>query len=86
MSELGAELARKDEADGDRLVMVARFLQPIRVQLAKGMLESAGIECFLEGEHANALYPMALRVRLQVRRADEAAAAMMLMEAEIEES
>lgn len=69
----------------DELVMVGRFLDPAEAQMARGMLESAGIECFLQGEHANALYPMALRVRLQVRRADEAAAAMMLMEAEIEE-
>ena len=71
--------------DGAELVMVGRFLDPAEAQMARGMLESAGIECFLQGEHANALYPMALRVRLQVRRADEAAAAMMLMEAEIEE-
>ena len=69
----------------DDLVMVGRFLDPAEAQMAKGMLESAGIECFLQGEHANALYPMALRARLQVRRADEAEAAMMLMEAEIED-
>ncbi len=74
MSELGAELARKDEADGDRLVMVARFLQPIRVQLAKGALESAGIECFVQGENANAMLAFAFRARLMVRAKDEAAA------------
>ena len=66
------------------LVQVGRFLDPSEAQMAKGMLESAGIECFLQGEHANALYPMALRVRLQVRRQDEAEAQMMLMEAESE--
>ena len=71
--------------DADGLVQVGRFLDPAEAQMARGMLESAGIECFLQGEHANALYPMALRVRLQVRRADEAAASMMLMEAEIED-
>ena len=63
-------------------MMVGRYLDPAEAQFAKGMLESAGIECFLQGEHANALYPMALRVRLQVRQADEATAQMMLMEAE----
>ena len=73
MSEPGAELARKD-GDGDRLVMVARFLEPIRVQMAKGALESAGIECFVQGENANAMLAFAFRARLMVRAEDEAAA------------
>ena len=42
--------------------------------MAKGMLESAGVECFLVGENANSLLPAAFRVRLQVRVEDEAAA------------
>ncbi len=72
MDEHKAELAPKVE-DG-RLVMVGRFLQPIRVQLAKGALESAGIECFVQGENANAMLAFAFRARLMVRAEDESAA------------
>ncbi len=72
MTEL-ERVAREDE-DGDRLVMVARFLEPIRVQMAKGALESAGIECFVQGENANAMLAFAFRARLMVRAEDEAAA------------
>ena len=54
------------------------------------MLESAGIECFLQGENANNLIAMAFRVRLQVHQKDEAAAREMLggeaLEAGIDEA
>jgi hypothetical protein len=56
------------------LVIVGRFESPVEAQMAKGALESAGVECFLVGENANSLLPAAFRVRLQVRREDEAAA------------
>jgi hypothetical protein len=56
------------------LVTVARFESPVEAQIAKGMLESAGVECFLVGENANNLMQAAFRVRLQVRVEDEAAA------------
>ena len=46
--------------------------------MAKGLLDSAGIECFLQGEQANALLAPAFRVRLRVRHADEEAAREML--------
>jgi hypothetical protein len=49
------------------------------------MLEAAGIETLLQGENANALYPGALRVKLQVREADEAAARALLADTELEE-
>jgi hypothetical protein len=65
------------------LVMVGRFRDPVEAQMARGMLESAGIECFLEGANANSLVPLAFRVRLKVRQFDEDTARMMLMEAEI---
>lgn len=65
-----------------QLVQVGRFLDPAEAHMAKGMLESAGIECFLEGAHANALYPMALRVRLQVWAEDQAEAEVLLLETE----
>lgn len=56
------------------LVTVGRFESPVEAQIAKGMLESAGIETFLVGENANNLIQAAFRVRLQVRVEDETAA------------
>jgi hypothetical protein len=52
------------------LITVARFESPVEAQMAKGMLESAGIECFLVGENVNSLLQAAFRVRLQVRTED----------------
>ena len=69
--------------EDERLVEVGRFRDPVEAQMAKGMLESVGIECFLQGANANALYPLALRVRLQVRGSDESEAVQLLMEAEL---
>jgi hypothetical protein len=60
------------------LVIVGRFENPMEAQMAKGALESAGVECFLVGENANNLLPAAFRVRLQVRTEDEAAAREMM--------
>ena len=53
------------------LVTVARFESPVEAQMAKGLLESSGVECFLVGENANNLLQSAFRVRLQVRLEDE---------------
>ena len=44
-----------DVESSERYVTVAKFLEPVNAQMAKGMLESAGIECFLQGENANNL-------------------------------
>ena len=66
--------------DDDRFVTVARFVEPMNAQMAKGMLESAGIECFLQGENANNLMALAFKARLQVHKADEAAAKALLAE------
>jgi hypothetical protein len=60
------------------LVTVARFESPVEAQMAKGLLESSGVECFLVGENANNLIQSAFRVRLQVRQEDEAAARELL--------
>lgn len=76
---------RRDERD-EQLVSVGRFLDPVEAQMAKGMLESAGIECFLQGANANAIVPLAFRVRLQVRVSDEAAARGMMADAADRES
>ena len=57
--------------DAEKMVTVAKFLDPMQAQLAKGLLQSAGIECFLQGENANHMVPLAFRVRLQVPESDE---------------
>jgi hypothetical protein len=53
--------------------------------MAKGMLESAGVECFLQGANANAIVPLAFRVRLSVRNSDEETARALLADAELAE-
>ena len=67
------------------LVTVGRFLDPVEAQMAKGMLESAGVETFLVGENVNQLMPVAFRVRLQVRLEDEAGARELLDSTRVEE-
>jgi hypothetical protein len=65
-------------ADPDKFVTVGKFLEPANAQMAKGMLESAGIDCFLQGENANSLLALAFRARLLVHKQDEAAARELL--------
>jgi hypothetical protein len=65
-------------ADPDKFVSVGRFLEPTNAQMAKGMLEAAGIECFLQGENANSLLALAFRARLLVHKQDEEAARQLL--------
>ena len=64
--------------DPDKFVSVGKFLEPTNAQMAKGMLESAGIECFLQGENANSLLALAFRARLLVHKQDEEAARELL--------
>ena len=74
--------------DGDRepagplegMVTVGSFESPLEAQMAKGMLESAGIECLLAGEEANSLMQAAFAVSLQVREQDEEPARKLLAE------
>lgn len=56
------------------MVTVGRFESPVEAQMARGMLEAAGVECLLVGENSNNLLQAAFRVRLQVRVEDEAVA------------
>jgi hypothetical protein len=65
-------------SDPDKFVTVGKFLEPTNAQMAKGLLESAGIECFLQGENANSLLALAFRARLLVHKHDEAAARELL--------
>jgi hypothetical protein len=60
------------------LVTVARFESPLEAQLAKGLLESAGIGSFLVGENVNHLLQAAFGVGLQVSVDDEAPARELL--------
>ena len=59
--------------DPEEYVTIAEFIEPVFAQMARGALESAGIECFLEGEHANGLIGAAFWAQLQVHRQDEEA-------------
>jgi hypothetical protein len=68
----------KLSVEEDEMVTIARFLEPVNAQMAKSVLESAGVECFLQGENANSMIAFAFRARLQVRREDEAAARALL--------
>jgi hypothetical protein len=72
------EAADVELNDADKFVTVGKFMEPIDAQMAKGLLESAGIECFLQGENANSLLALAFRARLQVHRGDEEAALALL--------
>ena len=67
------------------LVTVGRFLEPVEAQMAKGVLEAAGMETFLQGENANNLMAFAFRARLQVERRDEEAARELLADLIAEE-
>ena len=60
--------------DPDKFVTVGKYMEPVNAQMAKGVLESAGIECFLQGENANSMLALAFRARLLVHRHDEATA------------
>ncbi len=66
----------------DEFVTVGKFLGPTEAQMAKGMLEAAGIACFLQGENANNLLALAFRARLKVRVEDREAAEELLAQAE----
>ncbi len=57
--------------DPEQYVMIARFLEPLDAQMAKGVLESASLECFLHGENANHLLAPAFNARLMVHKKDE---------------
>jgi hypothetical protein len=77
-------MAEKSQ-DPKEYVTVAEFIEPVFAQMAKGALESAGIESFLEGEHANSLIGAAFWAQLQVHRQDEAAAREILDSADASE-
>ena len=64
------------------LVSVGSYMDPLRAQMARTLLLSAGIECFLQGEHVNQMLAPAFRARLRVAAEDETEAREILNEAE----
>ena len=74
MSEHKQEITDATMTDDATMVTLARFQDPVEAQMARSAVEAAGIVCFLQGENANSLIPMAFRTRLLVRPQDEAAA------------
>ncbi|HMH15724.1 MAG TPA: DUF2007 domain-containing protein [Edaphobacter sp.] len=64
--------------DPDKFVTVGKYIEAIDAQMAKGLLESAGVECFLQGENANSLLGAAFRARLLVHTQDEDTARQIL--------
>ena len=65
-------MAGEREENGEAMVTVERYTDMLQAELAKGRLESAGIDCFLAGENAGLLYGNGLdSVQLQVAAIDE---------------
>jgi hypothetical protein len=64
--------------DPEVCVTVGDFIEQVDAQMAKGVLESAGIESFLLGENTNSLLGAAFFAQLQVHRKDEEAALQIL--------
>jgi pimeloyl-CoA synthetase len=85
MTEFREDKLRHEISADEELVTIAKFLEPVNAQLAKGVLESAGIASFLQGENANSMMAFAFRARLQVERRDEAAARELLADLIAEE-
>jgi hypothetical protein len=81
---MSSEGDRETASPARDMVTVGQFESPLEAQMAKGMLESAGIECLLAGEEANSLLQAAFVVSLQVGEQDEAAALQLL--ARVDES
>lgn len=66
-------MTNQSEDENDELVTVGQFNETFEAELAKGRLDSAGIESFLAGENTAALYGTGLGgLQLQVKPADEA--------------
>lgn len=65
----------------EEVVTVANFTEPIEAEMARGRLESAGIEVFLSGENARIMEPGLGPLRLQVAAKDEADARAILNDA-----
>ncbi len=65
----------------EEVVTVAHFTEPLEAEMARGRLESAGIEVFLAGENARIMEPGLGPLRLQVAAKDEVDARAVLADA-----
>jgi len=66
------------------LVTLSTHSTMVEAELAKSLLEGAGIEAYIHAPHANALYPGVLgEVMLQVRESDLEKARDVLEEGEV---
>ena len=65
----------------EEVVTVASFSEPLEAEMARGRLESAGIQVFLSGENARIMEPGLGPLRLQVEAKDEADARAILNDA-----
>jgi acetylornithine deacetylase/succinyl-diaminopimelate desuccinylase-like protein len=85
MSEQNEELERLTEESKayppEGLVTIAELPDPVSANMARMVLDAAGITSFLQGENANNLIPAAFSARLQVRPEDEAEAREVLASA-----
>ena len=77
-ARLTDEATRLTPRPSGDFVTIARFEDHLEAEVARGVLEAAGIPCFLHGENANSLIPAAFGVRLQVAPGDEADARTVL--------
>ena len=72
--------------DPESFVTVAQFTTLIEFDMARGLLESEGIECFSPEERftgiSGGFYTYAVTIRLQVRSRDEERARALLDQAE----
>jgi hypothetical protein len=68
--------------DGDLLVTVGRFIDPIAAEFARSRLEGDGLACFVQGGGLGSLLPTGtvFPILLQVRAADAARATEILEE------
>ncbi len=62
----------------EEVVTVAEFTEPLEAEMARGRLQSAGIEVFLSGENARILEPGLGPLHMQVAARDEADARAIL--------
>lgn len=62
----------------EKLVMISEYDSATEAEMAKSLLESAGIESVIGDEYMSTLYPAGIPARLFVREADAAAAREMI--------
>jgi hypothetical protein len=65
-----------------KLVTIATFPEPMEANMARSALEASGIPCWINGETANTMIPIAFTAQLQVTVGDEAAAREVLQQRE----